>query len=229
MRKQQKTCRALLATLTAGLLLTGCTTFGNGLPSLTGGSLFNRQESTSFSYPQIYAAKTDGGYNIPAVPWEKINPSYLRQNVNYPTSEAPGTIVVDTGTRHLYLVEQNGKAVRYGIGIGAAGFSWSGRAVVDHKQQWPRWFPPAEMIGRKPELQRFSAENGGMGPGLRNPLGARALYIYQGGKDTLYRIHGNPEWWSIGRAVSSGCIRMLNQDAIDLYNRVSVNAPIVVK
>lgn len=229
MRKHQKPCRALLATLTAGLMLAGCTTFGNGLPGINAGSLFNKQQSTTFSYPQIYAAKTDGGYTIPAVPWEKINPGYLRQNVNYPTSEAPGTIVVDTGSRHLYLVEKNGKAIRYGIGIGRAGFSWSGRAVVDHKQQWPRWFPPAEMISRKPELQSYSAANGGMGPGLKNPLGARALYIYQGGKDTLYRIHGNPEWWSIGNAVSSGCIRMLNQDAIDLYNRVDAKAPIVVK
>ncbi len=173
----------------------------------------------------MYGPNTREPFPIPAAKLSSIKPIYYRQKVPYQATEKAGTIVVDTGNRFLYLVHGDGTAMRYGIGIGRAGFAWSGRAHVKVKRKWPKWFPPAEMIAREPELAEY---RNGMEPGLKNPLGSRALYIYQGNKDTLYRIHGTYEAWSIGRAVSSGCIRMLNQDIIDLYERVPVGAPIVV-
>ncbi len=183
-----------------------------------------------------YGAVTDQGHTIPAVPTEKIDPRFLRQEVADPTGEAPGTIVVDTAAHFLYHVRHGGRAMRYGVGLGRAGFEWSGRAIIERKQQWPKWFPPAEMIERQPELEKYAAEfdkangvwRGGMEPGIMNPLGARALYIYEDGKDTLYRVHGSPEWWTIGKSVSSGCVRMLNQDIIHLYDNVPVDTPILV-
>ncbi|MET0600337.1 MAG: L,D-transpeptidase [Mesorhizobium sp.] len=179
-------------------------------------------------YATMYAAVSDGGFDLPAIPFEKIDPQYLRQIVPDPTGQQPGTIVVDTTGHHLYLVRPGGQAIRYGVGLGRAGFEWSGRAVIQWKKKWPRWNPPDEMVARQPELVQYSIANGGMEPGLNNPLGARALYIFQGGQDTLYRIHGSPEWWSIGKSVSSGCVRMLNQDVIDLYDRVPNQTPILV-
>jgi lipoprotein-anchoring transpeptidase ErfK/SrfK len=113
-------------------------------------------------------------------------------------------------------------------GSDETGFAWSGRAIVQWKQKWPKWTPPAEMIARQPELEPYSAANGGMAPGLDNPLGARALYIFQNGEDTLYRLHGSPEYKSIGKAVSSGCVRLINQDICDLYDRVPTRTPILV-
>lgn len=179
-------------------------------------------------YDEIYGPKLDEPFPLPAIPYWEIDPIYLRQEVADPTGERPGTIVVDTGQRFLYLVREDGRAMRYGVGIGREGFSWSGRAVVQWKQKWPTWTPPAEMIARQPELAEYSAENGGMEPGLMNPLGARALYIFQNGEDTLYRLHGSPEYLSIGKAVSSGCVRLLNQDICDLYDRVPAKTPILV-
>ncbi|UIJ74127.1 L,D-transpeptidase [Aurantimonas sp. HBX-1] len=176
-----------------------------------------------------YAAVVDDGYAIPAVPYWKIDPKFYRQQVLDPTGEAPGTVVVDTPNRFLYLVEEDGTAMRYGVGIGRVGFTWEGRGIVHWRQRWPRWKPPAEMIARKPELETYSVANGGMEPGIGNPLGARALYIHQNGEDTLYRLHGSPEWWTMGTAASSGCVRLVNQDVIDLYERVPYHAPIVVK
>ncbi|TIU08480.1 MAG: L,D-transpeptidase, partial [Mesorhizobium sp.] len=142
-----------------------------------------------------------------------------------PTGEQPGTIVVHSQERLLYLVQPGGDAIRYGVGIGKEGFRWSGRANIQYGKEWPVWTPPAEMIARKPELVKWQ---GGQPGGLENPLGARALYIYQNGQDTGYRIHGSPEWWSIGQAMSSGCVRLINQDIIDLYSRVSRKNPVVV-
>ncbi|TWG93378.1 secreted protein [Mesorhizobium sp. J18] len=179
-------------------------------------------------YREMYGPLIDEGYEIPAIPVEQIDPRLLRQVVADPTGERPGTIVVDTANHYLYLVLGNGQAMRYGVGLGRAGFEWSGRANVQYKRKWPKWTPPAEMIARQPELEKYSAENGGMPPGLDNPLGARALYIFQNGVDTLYRLHGSPEWWSIGKSVSSGCVRLMNQDIIDLYDRVPGKAPILV-
>lgn len=174
----------------------------------------------------MYAAVNEGSYSLPAIPYEKVSKEFRRQIVPDPTGEAPGTIVVDTANHFLYLVQPGGDALRYGVGIGKAGFEWSGRANVQFKKQWPRWTPPSEMIKRQPELEKY---RNGMEPGPQNPLGARALYIYQNGQDTGYRIHGSPEWWSIGQSMSSGCIRLMNQDIIDLYNRTEGKAPIVVR
>jgi lipoprotein-anchoring transpeptidase ErfK/SrfK len=192
---------------------------------------FNQTYGLPVSNPvngAMYGQLPDDGFVLPAIPYDRIERRFLRQEVDYPTTERPGTIVVDTKDRYLYLVEANGKAMRYGVGLGREGFAWSGRGMIQWKQKWPRWTPPAEMVSRDPAIKPFSAENGGMNPGLNNPLGARALYIFQDGRDTLYRIHGTPDWQSIGKAVSSGCVRMLNQDVVDLYNRVPPKAQIVV-
>lgn len=191
----------------------------------------------AFGPPELmYAAVVDEGHHIPAVPYQQIDPRYYRQVVSDPTGEAPGTVVIDTGAHFLYLVGNFGQAVRYGVGLGRAGFEWAGRGEIEWKQKWPRWFPPEEMIARQPELEKYRARQvpgknewlGGMEPGVQNPLGARALYIFQDGKDTLYRVHGSPEWWSIGKSVSSGCVRLINQDVIDLYERVPDKTPILV-
>lgn len=172
-----------------------------------------------------YAAVAGERFPVPAVDTTRIDPKYLRQIVDYRTAEQPGTIIVDTSAKFLYLVREGGRAIRYGIGVGREGFSWAGRARVGWKRAWPTWTPPADMIAREPELEKY---RNGMQPGLDNPLGARALYIFEGNRDTLYRVHGTNEPESIGKAVSSGCIRLLNQDIIDLYDRVPVDAKIVV-
>lgn len=146
------------------------------------------------------------------------HPMWLRQVVNYSSREAPGTVIVDTRQHFLFLVMADGKAMRYGIGVARTGFEWSGTHRVTSKREWPSWTPPAEMHARQPGLPTF------MEGGPNNPMGARALYL----GSTLYRIHGTNEPWTIGRSVSSGCIRMTNQDVIDLYGRVPVGAKVVV-
>ncbi|QXX76030.1 putative L,D-transpeptidase YnhG [Methylovirgula sp. HY1] len=139
-----------------------------------------------------------------------------------PTGQPPGTIVVDTKTRHLYYVQKDGLAIRYGIGVGRQGFAWKGTAYVGRKAEWPRWIPPKDMLKRRPDLPTQ------MAGGLGNPLGARALYLFKNHKDTLFRIHGTNEPDTIGKAVSSGCIRMMNGDVIDLYRRVGIGTQVVV-
>ena len=176
-----------------------------------------------------YEGVQDGEFFIEAVPAKYLQDGNIRTEVAYTGPEAPGTVVVDTPARFLYLVEPGGMAMRYGVGIGRDGFSWQGEGVIHWRQAWPRWKPPNEMVARQPSLERYSIANGGMEPGLKNPLGARALYIFQNGQDTLYRLHGSPEWKSIGKAVSSGCVRLMNQDVIDLYDRVPYKARIVVR
>lgn len=185
-------------------------------------------DPTELTYVNQYGPISDEKFPIPAVNIRKVDKKFYRQQVDYFSYEDVGTVIVDTKTFYLYLVEGNGKAMRYGVGLGRAGFEWSGRARIGWKQEWPKWTPPAEMIERQPELEPYSAENGGMPPGIDNPLGARALYIFQGSVDTLYRLHGSPEYWSIGKAVSSGCVRLMNQDIIDLYDRVETHAEILV-
>ena len=147
-----------------------------------------------------------------------FDPKYEKQLVDYDGKEHAGTIVIDTPNKFLYLVEGNGKALRYGIGVGRPGFTWSGVKTITAKKEWPDWTPPAEMLQRRPDLPRH------MEGGPQNPLGARAMYL----GSTLYRIHGSNEPWTIGTNVSSGCIRMRNQDVIDLYGRVNVGAKVVV-
>lgn len=178
--------------------------------------------------PPMYEAMPYEQFPLPAVNVAKVDPKFWRQEVDYPTSEKVGTVIVDTPNKYLYHVRGNGRAMRYGIGVGRDGFSWAGRAIIAYKRQWPRWTPPDEMVARQPALQPYSIANGGMPPGLKNPLGARALYIHKDGRDTIYRLHGSSEEWSIGKAVSSGCIRLLNQDVIDLYNNVRDGSTIVV-
>lgn len=186
--------------------------------------------TTNQIFTSEYGSVKDAGYRVPAVPISKIKERFHRQIVNYNTREKPGTIIVDTPNRFLYFVLPGRKAVRYGIGVGKAGFAWEGEAYIAWKQAWPKWTPPKEMIDRRPDLARYGKD--GMKPGLSNPLGARALYLFnEDGEDTLFRLHGTPEWNSIGTAASSGCIRLMNQDIIDLYDRVRPGrgAKVVVK
>ncbi len=175
----------------------------------------------------LYGERPNERFPIPAVDFEDVDLAALRQVVRYDGVDAPGTLIVDTPARRLQLVLDDGQALQYGVGVGREGLAWSGRAEIGRKAEWPRWTPTADMIRREPE--RNAKWAGGMDPGLENPLGARALYLYRDGKDTLYRIHGTNEPWSIGQNVSSGCIRMINQDVIDLYERVPVGATVIVK
>jgi lipoprotein-anchoring transpeptidase ErfK/SrfK len=158
--------------------------------------------------------------NLETEPQERrpTDPKFMPQTVAYNGPEKPGTIIVDTPARFLYLVLEDGRAMRYGIGVGRAGFTWSGMAQISAKREWPDWIPPDEMLARRPDLPHF------MAGGPENPLGARAMYL----GSTLYRIHGSNEPWTIGTAVSSGCIRMRNQDVISLYERVKIGTKVVV-
>jgi lipoprotein-anchoring transpeptidase ErfK/SrfK len=187
--------------------------------------------STSTSQPlpkpdeNVYLASMDAGVEIPALPVEKIPESHRRQVVAYETDQPVGTIIINPKTRLLYYVIGKNKALRYGIAVGRAGFEWSGEAIVADKKPWPTWTPPKEMIARDPKLAKW--EKGQPG-GPTNPLGARSIYLTSGGKDYGYRIHGTPEWQSIGRNASSGCIRMINQDVIDLYSRLQGGEKVIV-
>jgi lipoprotein-anchoring transpeptidase ErfK/SrfK len=147
-----------------------------------------------------------------------FNPKYMKQIVEYPTHEKPGTIIIDTPNRFLYLVQEDGKAIRYGIGVGRPGFEWAGVKTITSMKEWPDWRPPKEMLARRPDLPEY------MPGGPANPLGARAMYL----GSTLYRIHGSNEPDTIGTAVSSGCIRMRNEDVIDLYEKVKVGTKVIV-
>ena len=174
----------------------------------------------------VYVATMDAGIEIPALPVDKIPESHRRQVVAYETDQPAGTIIINPKTKLLYYVLGKNKAIRYGIAVGKAGFEWSGEAVVAEKKTWPRWIPPKEMIARRPELAKF--DEVGQPGGPTNPLGARAIYLTSGGRDYGYRIHGTPEWQSIGRNASSGCIRMINQDVLDLYSRVQGGEKVIV-
>jgi lipoprotein-anchoring transpeptidase ErfK/SrfK len=225
--------RVLSLALAGGVmaLLPGCRPlgrFGGGLFRSDIGwdnSLSDESEGDVFNVEEHYAERLDEEFPIPAVPYDRIDPTYLRQRIPYQGTEEAGTIVVDPDRRHLYYVQRSGIAIRYGVGVGREGFGWEGFARVGRKASWPRWTPPAEMIERRPDLEPF---RNGMPPGLDNPLGARALYLFKGKQDTLYRLHGTNEPFSIGKAVSSGCIRMFNQDVIDLHRRAKVGTNVVV-
>lgn len=172
-----------------------------------------------------YGQVRDNGIVIPGVPTGKVPQRFRRQVVRSPGSYASGTVVVDTANHFLYLIEDGNRALRYGVSVGKGAFAWSGKAVIARSRAWPRWTPPADMIARSPNLKAYGK---GLEGGLFNPLGARALYLHQGGRDTLYRIHGTSEWWSIGNDSSSGCISLINQDIVDLAQRVSIGTPVVV-
>ena len=169
--------------------------------------------------PQVSARDAEWIERMPKAEEDLRFGRYLTDD---PTGEAPGTIVVDTKERQLYLVQPNRKAIRYGVTVGDEAYGWTGTSIIARKAEWPDWNPPAEMKARWPHVQYTKG-------GPSNPLGARALYLYEGNKDTLYRIHGTNEPEKIGFAVSSGCIRMRNIDVIDLYNRVPVNTKVIVR
>lgn len=179
----------------------------------------------SAEYVAMYSEMRDGGFVVPAVDLTRVNPAFLRREVDFVTDEPIGTIIIDTPARYLYLVLGDGRAMRYGIGVGREGFAWAGSAVIRRKAKWPSWHPPVEMQARDPKARKWAR---GMPGGPDNPLGARAHYLYQGNVDTLYRIHGTVEPWTIGSNVSSGCIRLINQDVIDLFERVPVGTIVKV-
>jgi len=200
-------CRISFATIFAG-------------PNLLSHAFRPGQSSSYYASPgyapQSYAPQAYGTQSDPRD--TPIDPKFLRQEVGYPGREAPGTIIVDTSNKFLYLIQDHGRALRYGIGVGRPGFLWAGIKTVTAKREWPDWRPPAEMLARRPDLPRY------MPGGIENPLGARALYL----GSSLYRIHGSNELWTIGTNVSSGCIRMRNEDVTDLYQRVKVGTKVVV-
>jgi lipoprotein-anchoring transpeptidase ErfK/SrfK len=177
--------------------------------------------------PDPSVSQKDAQY-LALVPKVQGDIQFERYRIDDPTGEAPGTIVVDTRDKFLYFVEPGRKAIRYGVATGQEAYGWTGVAKVGRKAEWPHWMPPADMLKRWPHLAP-TARAGGLPGGPDNPLGSRALYLFEGNKDTLYRIHGTNEPESIGQGVSSGCIRMRDIDAIDLYNRVKVGTKVVVK
>jgi lipoprotein-anchoring transpeptidase ErfK/SrfK len=183
-------------------------------PQIYGASPPPQQQQQIYGAPQGYMASVAPNEQ----PQIAMDPRYLRQEVEYRGKEAPGTVVIDTPDFFLYLVEPGGRAMRYGIGVGRPGFTWAGTHKITAKKEWPDWVPPDEMLQRQPGLPHF------MSGGPNNPLGARAMYI----GSTLYRIHGSNEPWTIGHQVSSGCIRLRNEDVIDLYGRVKVGATVEV-
>ncbi len=167
--------------------------------------------------------KEDNGFAYRVTNFKKIHPTWHRQMVKYFSPEPPGTLVVDTRNHFLYIIWGNDTALRYGVGVGREGFKWYGTAQVDRKALWPRWVPPPEMLKRQPDLPRLVE-----GGSPQNPLGPRALYLYNNGRDTGYRLHGTLEPWSIGNDVSSGCIRMFPEDIIDLYQRTPIGTKVLV-
>jgi lipoprotein-anchoring transpeptidase ErfK/SrfK len=173
-----------------------------------------------------YGTMSDGGFTTPAIDVTTLDPSLMRAEIAWRGKEKPGSIVVNVPQRRLYLVEANGKAVRYAVGVGRTeGTNFRGSAVIGRKEKWPHWTPTAHMMAAMPRYRRYA---GGIDGGPDNPLGARALYLYRDGHDTFFRLHGTTEPDSIGQAVSSGCIRLFNQDIIDLYNRVPVGTHVTV-
>lgn len=181
-------------------------------------------------YTALYGAVSDK-FPINALKPGVVPEAYWRMEVDYVSGEQPGTIIVDPRAHYLYFILSGDRAMRYGVGVGKEGFGWNGVATIKSKQEWPDWYPPMEMIERDPSIkERVGTLQSGIGVpgGLSNPLGARAMYLWQGNKDTLFRIHGTLEPWTIGKNVSSGCIRMVNQDVIDLYNRVATGTTVKV-
>ena len=178
-------------------------------------------------YVSLYGGIEDDRFPVQPVNLAKVPPKYWRREVAYETAEQPGTIVVDPNQRFLYLVQENGRAIRYGVGVGKTeAFNFQGEATISRKAEWPRWTPTPDMIRRDPELNE--PYRNGMPGGVDNPLGARALYLYRDGRDTLYRLHGTTNPATIGTKVSSGCVRLMNQDIIDLCNRVPTGTKVIV-
>ncbi|CAH1652700.1 MAG: L,D-transpeptidase [Chelatococcus sp.] len=202
------------------LILAACASKDRQLP------LSSASEGWS-PFQSMYASIDTEPFPVPAIDLEQIAPEFLRREIPYQTREQPGTIVVNPAARYAYLVLENGRALRYGIGVGKQeGFNFRGEAIIARKAEWPGWRPTPEMIKREPD--RYGPLRDGLPGGSDSPLGPRALYLYRNGRDTYYRLHGTVEPWTIGTMVSSGCVRLLNQDIMDLYRRVPIGTRVVV-
>jgi len=219
--------------LTLAAALSGCSTLGS-LPMAGDPAPPPRPESRTLERPDyhlVYGIYRGEHFPITAFDYGQVDPTYLRQIVAYNGSERPGTIIVDPPSRYLYYVDAPGRATRYGVGVGREGFAWSGQAQINMKRDWPDWVPPPEMVARDPEI-RAQLEHTPRGLGVlggpHSPLGARAMYLFADGGDLGYRIHGTTEPETIGTNVSSGCIRMVNQDIVNLYPRTMVGTRVVV-
>ncbi|MGV8856240.1 MAG: L,D-transpeptidase [Devosia sp.] len=191
------------------LALAGCTTGGMSLAEAQ----------------MAYGPLPNERFPVPAVDVSKIDPKFYRRTVHYPSKEAVGTIIVDPRNHYVYRIEGDGDATRYGASVGRAGFLWKGDAYIGRKAEWPVWTPPREMIARQPEAAKYA---GGMPPGLDNPLGARTLYLYQNGVYTLYTLYSTRVASTIGKGISSGCIGLLTQDMLHLYDQTPVNTKVIV-
>ncbi|NGP18584.1 L,D-transpeptidase [Devosia aurantiaca] len=205
--------RSFLVGLAAvgALSLAGCATTGGGM--------------SDADAARIYGPLPNERFPVPAVNLSKLNPKYRRQRIRYDSKEAVGTIIVDPRAYYVYRIEGDGYATRYGANVGRAGFLWSGDAYIGRKAEWPIWTPPKEMIARQPEAAPYA---NGMAPGLNNPLGARTLYLYQDGVYTLFTIYSTIMPETIGRGVTSGCVGLLTQDMLDLYDKTPVNTKVIV-
>jgi lipoprotein-anchoring transpeptidase ErfK/SrfK len=218
-----KTALRICSVIAICAFATACTTSGSTY-SLSANVSQRAPQKIDYSY--AYASVEDDEIVLPEFDYTQMRDKYLRQEVKYRGREPAGSIVIDTTGPYLYYVLGARRAIRYGIAVGREGFEWDGDTVINSKQHWPTWTPPAEMIARTPSLKEF--ENG-MPAGVENPLGARAMYLFKDGKDTMYRIHGSNRPFSIGKNASSGCFRMINQDVIDLYARVSPGTKVKVR
>ena len=218
------TSRRLFLAGSAALLLSACSSTRSTSRLANGLTVIDVEEP----WASHYSMRVDNGFTIPGIDIRKIPRRFWRQEVDYTGPERPGTIVVNTTERFLYLVQPGGRAMRYGVGVGREeGLNFRGNAIIQRKAAWPRWTPTANMIRTQPE--RYAQHAAGIEGGLRNPLGARALYLYRNGRDTHFRLHGTIEPYTIGQSVSSGCVRLINQDIIDLYNRVPTGTRVIVK
>ncbi len=214
-RDQLSLSRRMLL-LTGGAFLAGCSTAApvpEGPPAV--------------SFIDGYGPVFDAGYNLPPIPAEYTQGVNRRMTGIYVGEQPPGSIDVDPYAKFLYFIPYSGETIRYPIGVGRAGKSFSGNGVIQDKRRWPGWTPTANMLRREPEV--YGAFSGGIPGGLRSPLGSRALYLYRNGRDTFYRIHGTNDMNSIGNSGSAGCIRLFNQDIIDLYDRVETGTPVHVR
>ncbi|WP_116133348.1 L,D-transpeptidase [Tropicimonas sp. IMCC34043] len=223
MKKRQRTAVPILLAALAGLA--ACATPQSDTVTRSGPILASTADLGA-PVRMKYAAIQDGDIVVPAVDPKYLSADKARQEVTYWSDEPAGTIIVDPWEHRLYLVEGDDKAIRYTVAVGKAGRGFSGNARVAYQREWPRWTPTKNMLASDPEL--YGPVRAGLEGGLENPLGARALYLYRGGKDTRYRIHGTYAEWSIGQATSAGCIRLFNQDSIDLASRVEPGTKVIV-
>ncbi len=234
MTSRRLVCVGGLSSLAAALA--GCAGSSSIIPEVapasdTGGARPVTRTIDRPDYKAIYGDYPGEKFAISSFDYSQVDPRFLRQTVEYPWNEPTGSVVIDPKSRHLYFVESPGRATRYGVGVGREGFLWSGAAQINMKRDWPDWIPPAEMVARSPEIRaqlQPTARGLGVPGGTRSPLGARAMYLFGDHRDLGYRIHGTTEPETIGTNVSSGCIRMVNQDIANLYTRASIGTHVTV-